>query len=370
MAHRHLCSPWFAAATADLRIVLPDFRLIPTFVGSQPYLSCSGSWSDEGEWLSLLAYGLPTNISGLRFCPPDQPLQNSLRRSIRFHVRHITDQLKLLLTRQSSSALYHDVASSALSATASKLAFMAQRLQYPGPPLHIFLDHFPLLSHRAAIASFLCGDWFLAKFAKNYYARNLLPKSGAHSILLQDAGVEERSVCLFCWHFRRVVALEDEFHVACVCPAYSQPRQDMLNMLPSAHPLRSYADLCHLLSLRNAASHPPVGSFFARARQIRRRHKLEFERLNEKFARWNFACKRAAWRLAGKYSCRHGVLFNHKPPSGCKCLCIESAAEDWSCARFMPAVCPEMKCIIAVPFDRASYQRLGTLQSRARQLGW
>jgi hypothetical protein len=259
MAHHHLRSPWFAAATADLQIVLPDFRLIPTFVGSQPYLSCSGSWSEEGEWSSLLAYGLPKNVSGLRFCPSGHPLHNSLRRSIRFHVRRITDQLKLFLARESSSALYQEVASSALSSGTSKLALMAQRLQHPGPPLHIFLDNFPLLSHRAAIASFLCGDWFFAKFAKNYYARNLLPKSDTHRSLLQGAGVEERSVCLFCWHFNRVVALEDEFHVACVCPAYSQPRQDMLNNLHGAHRLSSCADLCHLLSLLSGASlHVPA----------------------------------------------------------------------------------------------------------------
>jgi hypothetical protein len=91
-------------------------------------------------------------------------------------------------------------------------------------------------------------------------ARNLLPKSGIHRALTQDAGVEERSVCLYCWHFRRVVALEDEFHVACVCPAYSQPRHDMLNSLPSAHRFSSCADLvcgiafCYRMLL---CTHPP-----------------------------------------------------------------------------------------------------------------
>ena len=164
--------------------------------------------------------------------------------------------------------------------------------------------------------------------------------------------------------------MEDEFHVACVCPAYSHPRQDMLNNLHGAHRLSSCADLCHLLSLKSAASPAAIGCFFARARQIRRRHKLEFERLNDKFALRSFACKRTAWRLAGKFSCCHGVLFLRRPPSGCKCMSSDSAADDWSCARFMPAMCPDLKCIITVPFDRATYQRLGTLQSQARQLGW
>ena len=65
MAHHNLQTPWFLAACADLAIVLPDVRFVPTMVGSSPYLSSSGSWSDEGEWISILAYSLPRNISGI-----------------------------------------------------------------------------------------------------------------------------------------------------------------------------------------------------------------------------------------------------------------------------------------------------------------
>ena len=114
----------------------------------------------------------------------------------------------------------------------------------------------------------------------------------------------------------------------------------------------------------------PVGDFFTRARQIRRKQKCIFERLNERIATRSFACKRAAWRLRGKQSCRHGVLFTTLPADGCKCMAQHSSEEDWQNARYMPALDPELKCIVAVPFSKASYTRLSMLQAEARRLLW
>ena len=59
IAHNHLQTPWFAAALVDLRLVLPSVRLAPTTVASDPFLSSSGSWSEEGEWMCFHAYRLP-----------------------------------------------------------------------------------------------------------------------------------------------------------------------------------------------------------------------------------------------------------------------------------------------------------------------
>ena len=69
IAHHHLKSDWFVAALADLNSVLPGVRVVPTFVGSHPYLSSTGTWSEDGEWLSFHAHRLPVNVNGCRYMP-------------------------------------------------------------------------------------------------------------------------------------------------------------------------------------------------------------------------------------------------------------------------------------------------------------
>ena len=90
-------------------------------------------------------------------------------------------------------------------------------------------------SHRAAVASFLCADWFFGKYAHNYFAKLLLPRTALHLDLTRDAGVNNTSVCMACWHRRRQVFLADEFHVACVCLAYSTARTDFLRQLSPSY---------------------------------------------------------------------------------------------------------------------------------------
>ena len=113
-----------------------------------------------------------------------------------------------------------------------------------------------------------------------------------------------------------------------------------------------------------------VGTFLVRARQKRRALKARFERYHDKIAAKNFAAKKAAWRLRGKYSCRHGVLFATAPPEGCKCMADSTIEADWEAARYMPALCHELRVIIAVPFNFQTRQRLGMLQAQERHLGW
>ena len=68
--------------------------------------------------------------------------------------------------------------------------------------------------------SFFCGDWFLAKYAHNFFAKSLLPRSQHHLALVAGAVDSPSAVCMACWHFRRKPLLEDEFHIVCVCPEY------------------------------------------------------------------------------------------------------------------------------------------------------
>jgi len=146
-----------------------------------------------------------------------------------------------------------NITDTSLASSTSKLTFLALRLQSSGVPLHLALDQIPFPSHRAALASFICTDRFLGKFAQNYFARNLVPRLPRHIILARDAGVDCQSVCLSCWHFRREVFLEDELHVVCVCPEYRRARQELLNSHPPAHGLASYQALTCPIILRLAS---------------------------------------------------------------------------------------------------------------------
>ena len=177
-------------------------------------------------------------------------------------------------------------------------------------------------------------------------------------------------VCLPSWHFRRQAVLEDEFHVACVCPSYQRARQAFLNKTPPDVALNRQLDLCRLLSLGDTVYSEALGQFLLSVRQTRRKLKVDFERFNDRVCTRSFSCKRVAWRLRGKYCCRHGVLFRHPPTHGCKCMSPSLLDEDWSHAASMPALDHEIKCIVASPFDKQLSKRLGALQAEARLLQW
>ena len=113
IAHHHMQTAWFSEALADLCLVLPGIRLIPIFVDGIPFLSSSGVWSDEDEWLSLLAYGLPISIAGRRFCP-QQPSALQVKR-ICNHVHFTTQKLRTTLTRQHWSTCYESIVEAASS---------------------------------------------------------------------------------------------------------------------------------------------------------------------------------------------------------------------------------------------------------------
>ena len=124
------------------------------------------------------------------------------------------------------------------------MALIALCLQSPGPPLHLALDQVVLPMHRTAVASLLCGDWYLAKYAHNYFARKLLPHRSQHLDRVDDIGVPAATICLSCWHYRRTLHFEDEFHVVCVCPQYWKARDELLRALPEGSSLDTHHDLC------------------------------------------------------------------------------------------------------------------------------
>ena len=231
IAHHHLNSPWFVDAMKDLKLVLPTVRLKLTMAFALPFLSSTGVWSDEGEWLSFHARSLPMNVNSLRYRPHNSHDQMHFRKAVKTHIKRITFMLKQHLQRDSWAKVHDAVVQTVAANESSKLCLLSTRLHHSGPPLHFSLASIPLPSHRQALASLLSGDWFLAVHAHNYFAKALSPKSATHMAQVQDGGAQAGTVCLSCWHFRRQVFKEIEYHVLCVCPEYSHARQQFLHSL-------------------------------------------------------------------------------------------------------------------------------------------
>jgi len=369
IAHHHLQTPWFREALDDLHLVLPGVRCVPTMVQTSPYLSSSARWSEENEWLCVHARALPTDLSGQRFRPCDSEAR-AYSKQVRAHISYVCKKLRTLLIRKVRSQVYQEVVFSTTNSSHSKSLLLALRLQTPGLPLHLALDAVALPANRSALASFLCADWSMGVHACNYFARNLLPALPRHQASVQNAGVERNSVCLACWHFRRDLVIEDEFHVTCVCPEYRRERSAFLLGATLTVALNTLNDMMAIMFGSDLGTSMAFSSFLGRARQTRRHLKLRFERLSKLAETRSFATKRAAWRMKGRPSCRHSVLFLSSPPGGCKCMALHSDTSDWDLARFMPCLSHDLKMVVATAFDRDTFERLALLQSRSGQIGW
>ena len=350
-------------------MVLPRVSFLPTVVGTEPFLSSTCRWSEEDEWSSFLACTLPKNMAGCRYRPVEPPGPSMHGKSVRRHVARVAGNLRRELTRKWWSDAYEQVVHMATASATSKCTIVAKRLHQPGPPLHIVLDHISLPSHRSALSSLLCGDWFLACHARNYFARNLVPQTTTRiAEAAESSGCEANMICLSCWHYRRVAVLEDVFHVVCVCPEYERARQDFLS---TGITLDHSEDMLKIFGCSSKPESEHLAQFLVRTRQLRRRLKASLTQLNETLLRTGFAAKRAAWRFKGRTCCRHGVLFTRLPEGGCKCMEMSSSTDsDWELARFMPALSYSLKAVVAVPFHREAFRRLNILQHRARTLGW
>lgn len=232
------------------------------------------------------------------------------------------------------------------------------------------IGYIAIPSHRV-VPHFFALIVFCAKFAKNYFARGLLPRTAAHMERAREAEVGPEAVCMSCDHFHRQPALEDEFHAACVCPAYQRARLELSGALASGISLHSTSDLCKLLASGKVPGRmTAVGTLLIHVRQTRRKSKSKFEQLDERLRNHSAAIRRTARRLRRRPSCRHGVLFTQLPSNGCKCMADTSTEADWQNTRCMPALDADLKGIVAVPFDREAHTKLALLQAEARRLDW
>ena len=160
------------------------------------------------------------------------------------------------------------------------------------------------------------------------------------------------------------------------CPEYAQARSDFLQEISSnlKHQLdmatSGDSKLLEILAVNAPADWEAFGRMLARIRQSRRRSKERFERLNTMCVEKAFCTRRKTWRAAGKFVCRHGVMFTKSHKGDCSCLLTDLGAGNWRHAKWMPAISVELRTIIAVPFNIAGFRRLGVLQAELRRNEW
>eukprot|EP00973_Karenia_brevis_P091606 12408310-Karenia_brevis.AAC.1 len=86
--------------------------------------------------------------------------------------------------------------------------------------------------------------------------------------------------------------------------------------------------------------------------------------MEKRLSKTDFYACRSKWRARGGIVCRHGVFFDIARP----CPCLDPAAEkDWSHARHMPAIDRELRHLVTIQFNAATFKRLGVLQAQLKR---
>ena len=365
---------WFESTLSDLQIVQPSLciRVVDGRWGLMVH--SPGSWSDVGEWESAQAYSLPLNLSGHRSREhPPATKDDAMEQSPRRHVQTISSQLRLELGRLSRSALFWQVQHKTSMANYSKLSLLSGLLVRPGPALLSALGWVDIVSHRYAVVGFLCGDFFLGKYAANYFAKTLLPKTAARRIAVQNTGVDPARICLHCWmESEDMIALEDERHVMLDCPCYQSERAELLQEVTSKQlqfhlAQQNVEDKMYSLFLSQTPQDwNALGRFLSRVRQKRRNVRQKYAQRDKELTSISFDTQKAACRVrsSGMWVCRHGIFFANSRATTCNCIDNRSAAEpDWTGALKMPALSRPHRSIIVVRFNSARFRTINALRN-------
>jgi len=348
------------------------FPKVVLFVGTGrkgPFLN-TGGWQSDGSWNSALAYGFQSNAWGWR-----QEADARMRRRIKQHVHESCQQLLNTLRRADQHDLLQRMMLQNALSNRCKTQLMLKKLQLPGLPLDMILDYAALPFNRQAPCALFVGDLFIARYARNYFAKELLPHTEAHKRQLEAAGVDKESVCLHCWRSARQCVPEDESHVLFECPSYAESRTDFTNELD--HATRSaYAagDKQTRTTLMLSSTSPndwkALAKHVARIRQLRRNHKLALEKLAGRMQNCAFKTKADAWRNMGRWVCRHGVFWLRAQGRGCPCMLEGTHDHSWRNARLMCKLDHELQAIVAVPFDYDSFTHLAALRVEYNRQNW
>ena len=126
-----------------------------------------------------------------------------------------------------------------------------------------------------------------------------------------------------------------------------------------------------LLGSQDSADWECFGKFLGKVRQTRRKFVKRCLGIVRNIAMNGFVAQKREWRAQGRHVCRHGVFFDTFGQVSCPCLePLDVQDARWLDAKRMPALDSELKALIAVPFDAASFNRLGILQAEAHRRDW
>ena len=255
----------------------------------------------------------------------------------------------------------------------SKVDLLFSKLCSPGPPLHIILSWSGTPMHQAAMSALFCGDLCLGRYAGNYFARSLCPCRPDDTQDAESIGVAPTRVCLHCWHYHRNLCLDDEFHLILCCPAFKRTRTKLFQSL-STETHRKMSEcpalqrLMVLLDSNNSQDWLATAAFVSQVRQGRRKQRTFFASMQAARIKYSLETRRATWRAAGHFVCRHGVFFDavlERP-----CMTASPHATAWSTARRMPKLDEHLRVITTTRFHAASFCRLGSLQAEVRRRRW
>ena len=366
----------FTESLRDLRVVFPSVDLRISNGTPIPFVYSTGRWNDVGEWCSAQPYILPCDCFGRRQRTPLSRKHVAGEADIvRKHVRRVSQQLRLRLRRDTDSHLICRIQARGELDRYAKTLLLEQKLRWPGVPISVALDWTGPPRQCAAVSAFFAGEFFLARYCGNYFAKSLIP-SGARNVARAKAiGIEPTRVCLCCWHSFSALHLEDEAHVVFRCAKYDVQRTDLISSL-SEHRRNAIADIDadpEKLRILFSSSSPEewnhIGRFLFRVRQVRRRMKQQMMKVAKMRDECSFNEARRSWRSSGKHVCRHGVLYERAFMASCPCL-APVHERDWTEAMFMAALDHDLKCVVAIPFDANNFTRLGIVQAEMRRLNW
>ena len=361
---RNLQTPWYRDALHDIQLVFPGLQ-INVCEGLQGLrVSSSSHWSDEGVWRSIHAYGLRLDMLGhpmrrsILACPDEDEVNR-----VKQHAHLCTKMLKTQLQRNELSERFARICTASADNDCSKMSLLLQKLCTAGPPLHCGLAWVSRQSHRAAISALFAGDWFLARYAANYFCKSFVP-----DIVVDQ--VPCRRACATCWHDRQEAHFEDESHVLLACPLYEAARAEFLTELSTTAAAQfASGNILAALCSHKASDWVAFGKYSARVRQIRRRMRSQFLQRNARLEKYGFAFRKPAWKSLGHSVCRHGVFFATAPLPYCPCMLPESQ-QMWQHARFMPTIDTDTHHLFVAKFDHKKFKRIGVLRAELRRRGW
>jgi hypothetical protein len=359
---------WLQAALADLQIVIPSANLEIGHGPAGPFLFTTGAAAQPR--------GLRQNSCGRKSrTPMAEGLRSDEIRLVQQFTRDVTRRLRQHLAGAEMSARRARLSEQMHTNAFGKSQVAAKTILTNDLSLSLVLAWIEVPCHATALAAFAAGDFFLGRYAGNYFAKPLLPSCARHRKQLEERNLEASRVCLHCWHYKHELHLEGEDHLIFDCSLYSLQRRDLLEEMSSGslQVIRSAttgaAKLEVLLGSNTRQDWQSLSKFLARVRQIRRRSRTKLQDLGAQRERRSFDTQKARWRKEGKFVCRHGVFFEVGHSIQCACLGAPLEA-DWSFARLMPALDPTLKCVVTDSFDPHSFQRLGCIQAEMRRRNW